>query len=110
MLVLTDLRPSTTVIADKIAWLRAQLATISAGERAPLSNLLNNVEAAVNSAHYANAIASLDAFRARVSARAGTFISDQWRATRDTTNSAGELLSGADTLRYSIGFLRDYGQ
>lgn len=110
MLVVTDLRPSTTVIADKIAWLRAQLATLSASERAPLTNLLDNVEAAVNSAHYANAIASLDAFRARVSARAGTFISDQWRATRDTTNSAGELLSGADTLRYSIGFLRDYGQ
>ena len=110
MLVVTDLRPSTTVIADKIAWLRAQLATLSASERAPLTNLLDNVEAAVSSAHYADAIASLDAFRARVSARAGTFISDQWRATRDTTNSAGELLSGADTLRYSIGFLRDYGQ
>ena len=110
MLMMTDLRPTATVIAEKIAWLRAQLAAISATERTPLSNLLDNVEAAVNSAHYADAIASLDAFRAQVSARAGTFIPDQWQATRDSTNSAGELLSGADTLRYSIGFLRDYGQ
>ena len=110
MLVVTDLRPSSTVIADKIAWLRTQLTLISASERAPLSSLLDNVETSVANKQYANAIASLDAFRARVSARAGTFISDQWRATRDLTNSAGELLSGADTLRYSIGFLRDYGQ
>jgi hypothetical protein len=110
MLVVTDLRATASVIADKIAALRGLLAGISATERNPLAILLNSVENNVNSAHYANAIASLDAFRARVSNRAGTYIPDQWRATRDITNSAGELLSGADTLRYSIGFLRDYGQ
>jgi len=110
MLVVTDLRPSGTVIADKIASLRTLIATINIRDRERLTALLNNVQAAVNSAHYRDAIASLDAFRAYVSAHAGSTIPDQWRATRDLTNSAGELLSGADSLRYSISFLRDYGQ
>ena len=30
-------------------------------------------------------------------------------ATRNVTNVAGELLSGAETLAFSVGFLRDFG-
>jgi hypothetical protein len=44
-----------------------------------------------------------------VASRAGTQIPDVWRAARDKRNVAGELLSGANTLGFSIGFLRDYG-
>jgi hypothetical protein len=51
----------------------------------------------------------MDSFSARVSARAGSAIPDTWRAARDLHNSAGELLAGANTLVFSIGFKRDYG-
>ena len=70
---------------------------------------LDLAEAAVASGNYSDAIAALDSFNARVSARAGTFIPDVWRATRDTQNIAGELLAGANTLGFSIGYLRDFG-
>jgi hypothetical protein len=51
----------------------------------------------------------MDSFSARVSTRAGTYIPDVWRAARDVNNSAGELLAGANTLVFSIGYLRDFG-
>ncbi|MGH8031941.1 MAG: DUF6689 family protein [Luteimonas sp.] len=46
----------------------------------------------------------------RVAARAGITIPQQWRATRDRDNQAGELLAGATTLGFSIAYLRDYGR
>jgi hypothetical protein len=108
-IVLADLRPSSDVIIGKYAYLRTQLAYLSLAERTPLSTLLDASEDALGDGDFATAIAKLDAFRARVSQRAGTYIPDTWRATRDTRNSAGELLSGADTLDFSIGYLRDSG-
>jgi hypothetical protein len=108
-IVLADLRPSSDVIIGKYAYLRTQLAYLSLAERTPLSTLLDASEDALGDGDFATAIAKLDAFRARVSQRAGTYIPDTWRATRDTRNSAGELLSGADTLDFSIGYLRDFG-
>jgi len=108
-LVLADLRPSSDVIVEKYAYLRTQLTYLSATERAPLATLLDASEDALGAGDFATAIAKLDAFRARVSQRAGTYIPDTWRATRDVRNVAGELLSGADTLGFSIGYLRDFG-
>jgi hypothetical protein len=108
-IVLADLRPSSDVIIGKYAYLRTQLAYLSLAERTPLSTLLDASEDALGDGDFATAIAKLGAFRARVSQRAGTYIPDTWRATRDTRNSAGELLSGADTLDFSIGYLRDFG-
>lgn len=108
-LVALDLRPTDLVVAQKIAWLRGQIALLPALEAAPLNAQLDAVELALGDEHYADAIGSIDAMRARVSARAGTTIPDQWRATRDVANVAGELLSGLDTLAFSIGYLRDYG-
>lgn len=108
-LVVLDMRPTDLVVAQKIAWLRDQIALLPAQEAAPLDAQLDAVELALGDEHYADAIGSIDAMRARVSARAGTTIPDQWRATRDVANIAGELLSGLDTLAFSIGYLRDYG-
>ncbi len=108
-IIAADLRPTNTVIQSKFTYLRNQLNALPAGERNPLRNYLDLAEAAVASGNYADAIAALDSFNARVSARAGTFIPDVWRATRDTQNIAGELLAGANTLGFSIGYLRDFG-
>ena len=108
-IVLVDLRPSSTVIAEKFAYLRSELDLLSPTEALPLRNYLNNAEAAVADGRFDDAAVAIDSFSARVSARAGTYIPDTWRSARDLHNSAGELLAGANTLLFSIGFLRDYG-
>ncbi|MFA6986055.1 MAG: DUF6689 family protein [Arenimonas sp.] len=108
-IIVTDLRGTSGVIAEKFAYLRTQLAALPIGERTPLSNYLDQAEDAVADGRYSDAAAALDSFTARVSSRSGTFIPDLWRATRDTQNIAGELLAGASTLGFSIGFLRDFG-
>ena len=107
--VVADLRPTRTVIAEKFAALRASLDAVSASEAAPLRADLDACEAAVADNRFDDAAVALDSFVARASARAGVAIPDTWRATRDVRNLAGELLSGASTLGYSIGVLRDLG-
>ena len=108
-IVLVDVRPTGMVITEKFAYLQNQLNLLSPTEKAPLQVYFNNAQAAVNEGRYADAMVALDSFNARVSDRAGTFIPDVWRSARDVNNSAGELLAGANTLAFSIGFLRDYG-
>jgi hypothetical protein len=108
-IVVADLRPSANVILAKYSYLRTQAAVLPDLEKAPLLALLDESEAALGAGDFATASAKLEEFRARVSQRAGTFIPDVWKATRDVTNTAGELLAGADTLAFSIGYLRDFG-
>jgi hypothetical protein len=108
-LILVDLRPTDTVIAEKFSYLQNQLNLLSPGEAAPLQAFLANAQVAVADGRYDDAVVAMDSFSARVSSRAGTNIPDMWRSARDVTNSAGELLAGANTLVFSIGYLRDYG-
>lgn len=108
-IIVTDLRSTSSVIAGKFVYLRNQVNTLPSSESTPLNNYLDLAEAAVVDGRYDDAATALDSFSARVSARSGTFIPDLWRATRDIKNTAGELLSGANTLSFSIGYLRDYG-
>lgn len=109
-LVLADLRETSTVVAEKVAYLRGRIDALPAGEQAAFDVQLDGVEAAVASADYAGAIAGIEAISAWASARAGTYIPDEWRATRDVENLAGELIAGAATLKFSVAYLRDYGQ
>lgn len=109
-LVVADVRPSSTVIAGKIEWLRARIAALPATERPSFDAQLDAAEAAVASGAYADAIAAVDSLRAHAAARAGTGLTQQWRATRDADNQAGNLMAGAATLRFSIGYLRDFGE
>lgn len=108
-LVLTDLRQSDAVVAEKFAALRATLATLPAVESDPLEAMLDSAEAAVGNEDYVAAGNSLDAFRAHVSARAGKGIDQQWQAGGALANPAGALLAGSATLKFSIAYLRDYG-
>jgi hypothetical protein len=108
-IIVTDLRSTSSVITGKFAYLRGQVATLPSSESTPLKNYLDLAQTAVTQGRYDDADAALDSFNARVSQRAGTFIPDLWRATRDTQNTAGELLSASNTLEFSINYLSDFG-
>jgi hypothetical protein len=109
-LVLADLRETGDVVAQKSAWLRDRIDLLPAAEQGAFDAYLDSAEGAIAREDYANAIAALDMIRARAAERAGNFIEDEWRATRDSDNHAGELIAGAATLKYSVAYLRDYGQ
>jgi hypothetical protein len=108
-LILADLRPSSMVIEEKLDWLHDQVATLAPNDSAALQSQLDAVEAALLDDRFADAFGLLDAFSEQVAAKAGVSIPEQWRATRDGDNTAGELLSGAATLKFSIAVLRNYG-
>lgn len=108
-LIIADLRPTNSVIAEKFAYLQNQLNLLSPAEAAPLQSYLNTAQAAVAAGNYDDAVVAMDSFSARVSGRAGTYIPDTWRSARNVTNNAGELLAGANTLVFSIGYQRDFG-
>lgn len=108
-LILVDLRTTSTVIDEKIGWLRARVAELPAGERAAFDALLDQIDTAVDAHDYATALTAIEDFRARAAARAGTYIPNVWRATRDVDNQAGNLIAGANTLRFSVTYLRDFG-
>lgn len=109
-LVVADLRQTGVVVAEKISNLRARVATLPASERPPFSAQLDAIETAVANQDFASAIAGVDLISQRALARAGNGLADEWRATRDADNQAGELLAGAATLKFSVAYLRDYGQ
>lgn len=108
-LVLADPRPTSNVVVTKLARLRDKVAAVQLPLRTSLSGYLDDVQAGVEAADFPAAITSLDAFRSLAASQAGLSIPQEWRALHDTQNTAGELLAGADTLAFSIGFLRDYG-
>ncbi|QNP42202.1 hypothetical protein H8B22_11635 [Lysobacter terrestris] len=109
-LILVDVRNTADVVEEKLTWLRAKVAALPAGERPAFDALLDQAEAGADGADYAAAITAIDALRARAQARAGQQLANEWRATRDVTNQAGELVAGANTLRFSVAYLRDFGQ
>ena len=106
--VVEDLRPTRSVIAEKVDWLEARIATLPQSERVAYAAHLYAAEGAVAAGNYAAAIAELDALRARASTQAGTQLTETW-AAGGANNEAGDLISGADTLKFSIAYLRDYG-
>lgn len=109
-LIVADLRPTGDVVNAKVDWLRGRIAALPAGERAAFTALLDEVEAGVAQANYTAALAAVDALRRRADDRAGEQLGNEWRATRDVDNQAGELVAGAATLRFSVAYLRDFGQ
>ncbi len=109
-LVLTDLRATDAVVLDKIAQLHAAVAALPSAERPAFEALLTSLEGAVAGSDHDGAIALAEqlAQRARARAAAGA-IGDEWRATRDVQNQAGDLVAGAITLKFSLAYLRDFG-
>ncbi|MBT2749109.1 MULTISPECIES: DUF6689 family protein [unclassified Lysobacter] len=108
-LILLDLRPTGAAIAAKVQRLRDRVDLLPWSERAAFDALLDDVESALAINDYAAALSAADAVRSRAQSRAGSYLPDEWRATRSHHNHAGELAAGAATLRFSIAFMRDYG-
>lgn len=109
-LIVTDLRATGDVVGVKIDWLRARIASLPINERPVFIALLDEVESSVAAGDYTAALAAVDAFRSRADSRGGQQLANEWRATRDADNQAGELVAGATTLRFSVAYLRDFGQ
>lgn len=109
-LILVDLRNTGVVVDEKIGWLRQQVAALPSDERAAFAALLDQAEAAVDAGDHAGALAAIDALRERAQARSGQHLANEWRATRDVENHAGQLVAGARTLAFSVAYLRDFGQ
>lgn len=109
-LILTDVRTTGAVINEKIGWLRDKVSTLPFSERGAFNAKLDETQTAVALGNCETALAAIDAFRSRAQARAGQFIANEWRATRDVDNQAGNLVAGAATLRFSVAYLRDFGQ
>lgn len=109
-LVVADVRETGAVVAEKLGWLRADVAALPAAEQPAFDSLVDAVQTGVETGNYANAITALDAIRARAAARGGSAIANVWRASRDVDNHAGALMSDAATTKFSVAYLRDYGQ
>lgn len=109
-LVVSDLRQSGAVISEKIASLRTRVSTLPSAEQPAFTADLDAVESALAKSDYTNAITAVDLISQRALERDGHGLLDEWRATRDADNQVGELLAGAASLKFSIAYLRDYGQ
>lgn len=110
-LVLTDLRDTNAVVASKIAGMRAHVEALPMAEREAFATLVDAVEAGVGSAQYDAAVADTRLIASYARERAATgAIGDEWRATRDVRNLAGDVIAAAKSLEFSIAYLRDFGQ
>lgn len=109
-LVLTDVRRSDDVVAEKLERLRSRIATLPADEATPLESLRAAAAASVSDARYEDALMQLDQLAARVSLRAGVGIPQVWTAGGGSNNTAGALLAGVGTAKFSIAYLRNFGR
>lgn len=109
-LILVDLRPTEQVVDEKLGWLRAKVAALPLAEQPAFLALLDAVETHVGNGQYDAALTYVAGVESRARARAGQYLANEWRATRDVDNHAGELVAGARTLRFSVTYLRDFGQ
>lgn len=107
-LVAKDQQVLLTVALDKVAALSTRLLAsgITGALLTSLTSLVANVLLDVLTLNIGGAITSLDNFIVSVVAGAGTTIANEWTAGGTLTNDAGELLSLADTLRFTLTLLQ----
>lgn len=105
-LIAADLRPLATVIVEKFARLQSRLDAAAAAIPAPVLASLQVQLRSAKSAYDANdpllAAERIEQFAQSVKQNSGTAIPDVWRSARDVVNHAGELRSGASTLKFSL--------
>jgi hypothetical protein len=114
-LVVNDSRPQfllglPVIALGKLTDLTTRLlaATLSGVLRGNLTPLLVDVSTALVLLDYATAIANLNTFIDDVTADAGVSIANEW--TPDgSVNDAGELISLAQTLNFTLGLLQGSG-
>ena len=112
-LILADVRPVDAVIADKFQRLQSKLDANAGSIAAGVLPTLQTALTAARNAYLANnalsAAEKIQQFAELVKQNSGAPIPDVWRATRDVVNVAGELRSGASTLRFSLLFKASVG-
>lgn len=103
-LILVDLRPRAVEADEKFEYLEQTLLGVpDATVRAALQTDLAGSRSAFEAGDRAAAAAALALFEERVREHAGSAIPNRWRAQRDLDNVAGELLSEAGSLRFTLG-------
>lgn len=104
--IAADLRPLETVIAGKFNAVQQALTDYASSIPANVLTLLQAQLGLAQSLYGAGllkvAIAAVAGFGHLVKEHSGGEIPDVWRANGDTTNVAGLLRSGADSLRFSL--------
>jgi hypothetical protein len=102
-LVVSDTRQTLTVALGKVVALDARIlaAALSDLLRGDLLGLLGQVNTLIL-LDVGAAIETLDSLIAEINLHAGVDIANVWRAEHDVTNDAGEMLSLAQTLRFSL--------
>jgi hypothetical protein len=108
-LVVADTRPSLAVEILKEANLQSGIlsASLSDTVQNDLLNLLGNVHSAVGLGDYTAAILSLDGMISEIQTHAGTDIANVWSSNHLLTNDAGDMLSLAQTLRFTLVLLQN---
>lgn len=103
-LIVQDARASSTVEQSKANDLqgRIQTASIPALLQTNLLSELASVQVSVGLFNYTAAIASLDQLIADIQSNAGLAIANAWSSDHSLVNDAGEMLSLAQTLRYTL--------
>lgn len=115
-LIVHDVRPEIVLGEPVLAlqkWsdlqTRLNAASLTSALRAPLTAALSLVRADILALQFSNAITDLDAFISDVHADAGNGMNDDWNAVdlglNPSPNDAGELLSLAQTLRFTLSVL-----
>lgn len=101
--IVSDTRLPLTVVLGKILALDTRILAASLSDllRGDLLGLLNQVNVLVL-VDVGAAITALDSLIAEINLHAGLDIANVWRAEHDVTNDAGEMLSLAQTLRFSL--------
>jgi len=108
-MIVTDSRVGLTVALQKLAnlTLRLNLASIVNGTLlASLTATLVQVSLDLATLNINAAIADLQIFINAVVGAAGTDIANEWKADRSLVNDAGELLSLAETLKFTLRLLQ----
>lgn len=76
---------------------------------AQLRGATNRIQQAIQGNDTTQALDSLDALQAQALSLAGTALPNLWIAGGSVDNVAGRMLSEIATLRFSLQYLRDYG-
>jgi hypothetical protein len=103
-LVPQDTRTSLVVELLKEINLQTRIlgAVLDSVLQANLLSLLSAVQVAVTNLDYATAIADLDQLISTIQTHAGIDIANRWSSDQTAINDAGEMLSLAQTLRFTL--------
>ena len=112
-LILTDLRPLSLTLREKLERLDVTLednqALIDTAVYAQLETLAAQIRSAYDAGNKNLAVVRTDQFLALVTARSGSAIPNVWRSSRDLVNVAGLLRAAGETLRFSLGLQSNLG-